>query len=358
MYLQRLQTTNYRALVAVSATFHHRCNLVVGDNGAGKTSLLEAVRSLTQPLRESHAPRERCGPEGSHWAVRADIVGEDLRQPPTRYEVSYRDGAVRRRIGEQSATTVELARRIPVVFLQSSGRQLISEGPAQRRRYLDWLLFHVEPAFLPNWRRYQKALRQRQAALRNPHTSALTAWNVELARAGEALTALRRDRVDRLQAAIAEAAERLLGVGGWTLELHQGWPMDTSLLSALEGSIASDRRSGQTQHGPHRAELRLQRRGRSVRGRLSGGELKLLTAALLIQQALTVREQAGVTPLLLIDDFAAELGAAACGRWSAELARYPGQVVVTELPPAHPALGALEPHVFHVEHGHLRRMVE
>lgn len=358
MYLQRLQITNYRALGLGSVTFHSRCNLVIGDNSAGKTSLLEAVRSLAQPLRESQAPRERCGPAGNHWAVRAEVVSEDPLQPPTAYELSYRDGALRRRIGGQPATAIEMARRIPVVYLQSGGRQLINEGPAQRRRYLDWLLFHVEPAFLPNWRRYQKALRQRQAALRDPRTPALAAWSVELARAGETLTALRRDQVDRLQAAIAEAAERLLGADGWTLELYPGWPMDTPLLTALERSAISDRRSGQTQHGPHRAELRLQRRGRSVRGRLSGGELKLLTAALLIRQALTVREQAGVTPLLLIDDFAAELGAAACARWAAELARYPGQMVVTELPPANPALDALKPRVFHVEHGRIRRVVE
>ena len=133
--------------------------------------------------------------------------------------------AVSRLDGAPAPSLTELCARIAVVTFEPGSHDLIGGGAEHRRRYLDWGLFHVEPEFLPWWRRYARALKQRNAALKSgPNPAALAPWERELAEAGEVITRLRQAYLSRLEPFVAgQGATYLSELGAASLEFRPGW---------------------------------------------------------------------------------------------------------------------------------------
>jgi DNA replication and repair protein RecF len=216
----------------------------------------------------------------------------------------------------------------------------------------------VEHEFLATWRRLRRALRQRNSLLRDGGNAKLLApWSHELAEAAERFTQLRRGHVAEIEARSQALLARLLPGEHWQLRYAQGWDAERSYLDVLEAGIERDRRHGLTMSGPQRAELGFyvapgqEGAARSVKGRISRGQQKLLIAAFIMAQCWIVAERGGRTPVLLLDDFAAELSAEFQTRLLGVLLDYPGQKFVTALERSALLEGVAEAHMFHVEHG-------
>jgi DNA replication and repair protein RecF len=210
----------------------------------------------------------------------------------------------------------------------------------------------VEPNFVEHWRRYQRALRQRNAALRaNQAPGLVRAWDPELIEAGAKVAEHRRRYVAGLQAAVREAGQRLLGAEV-EITLHQGWSVDRSLVEALEHSFARDRERGLTHAGPHRADLAVRVSGQPARDRVSRGQQKLLAAAMLLGQLQYDSRCGSSVAALLVDDPAAELDGANLERLLEAVLSLPAQLFISALDPRNPVLKRLpEGRRFHVEHG-------
>jgi DNA replication and repair protein RecF len=236
--------------------------------------------------------------------------------------------------------------------------RLVDGGPQERRRYLDWGVFHVEPAFVDHWRRYQRALRQRNAALKAGQApAAVHAWDSELIEAGEEVARHRQRYVAGLQDHVRAVGQRLLGTDV-EIGLYQGWSAERSLAQTLEHSFARDRERGMTHSGPHRADLSVKVSGQAARDRVSRGQQKLLAAAMLLGQ---LEHDAGLgsgVATLLVDDPAAELDATHLERLLREVLSLPTQLFITSLDPMNPLMKSLpEGRRFHVEHGVVRRLL-
>jgi DNA replication and repair protein RecF len=247
-----------------------------------------------------------------------------------------------------------------VVSFEPGSHGLI-DGPSEgRRRYLDWGLFHVERAerggdFMLHWRRHARALKQRNALLRQRRVDAqLDAWEHELAQTGEALTRQRETHVAHLQPHLESMIEALLPAAGAAhLWLAPGWKrQDLALADALLLARDRDIAQGHTSVGPHRADLRLELRDLPGRGGLSRGQAKLAALALLLAQAAYLAGQDGHWPVLQLDDLASELDRHHQRRVLQALHASGAQVFVTgtEPPPVVRELG-LQVARFHVEHG-------
>jgi DNA replication and repair protein RecF len=236
--------------------------------------------------------------------------------------------------------------------------RLVDGGPQERRRYLDWGVFHVEPRFVDHWRRYQRALRQRNAALRAGQAAELVrAWDAELVEAGETVAAHRSRYVEPLRLAVAAMGERLLGIT-IDLGLSRGWAAERTLQESLGASLERDRERGLTHSGPHRADLQVRVDGQPARDRVSRGQQKLVAAAMLLGQLQCDAEQGSSTTVLLVDDPAAELDSRSLDRLLVEVLKLPAQLFVTALDPANPALERLPAGPrFHVEHGSVTRLI-
>lgn len=257
------------------------------------------------------------------------------------------------RVDRQPADSLAaLAENLAIQVIDPEIHRLVSDGPEVRRRFLDYGVFHVEQAFLDAWRRYRRALRQRNAGLREGvGDEILRAWEPELVSSGEVVDGLRRLHLAELAAQFREVGGALVG-GEVACEYRSGWGEEPGFEEALEAARQRDREQGTTTVGPHRADIRLMYRGRSARQQVSRGQQKLFGASLVLAQTRAMTQAGGDAPVLLVDDPAAELDGDSLTRLMAAVLETGSQLVVTALTAEAVSLPA-ETAMFHVEHGHV-----
>jgi DNA replication and repair protein RecF len=327
-------------------------NLIVGKNASGKTSLLEAIFLLGRGRSFRAARREAIIREGSQHARVVARLGDGR---ILGVEVT-RGGWTARAGGEPVLQLAQLASLLPVQLMDPEVHRLVQDGPGERRRYLDWATFHVKPGFLDTWRNYQRALRQRNAALKTRQGSAaIEPWELALAENGRVLDRLREETIVVLAEPVKQAAKRLLGAE-LRLEYRPGQPAGQDLAEALSSSRSRDVRAGMTQLGPHRADVALIIDDHRARGWVSRGQQKLVAAAMVLGQARLLAPLWGSQGVLLVDDPAAELDSDRCGKLLELISELPFQVFVTALE-AEGLPGLSAERTFHVERGSFTKVV-
>lgn len=357
MQITRLQLRRLRRFDELDFLPGPGLNLIIGDNGAGKTSVLEAMHLMAYGRSFRGRVRDGLIQAGApalevfvEWQERT--TGR-VRRGGLRHSGQAWEG---RLDGAPVAQLSDLCAALAVVTFEPGSHALITGAAEHRRRYLDWGLFHVEQAFLPHWRRYARALRQRNALLKaGGGDGQLDAWDRELADAGEAIARHRDAYLDALAPAVdAMAAELAPMLGGVRLEHAPGWRRESMpLADALLLARDRDRQTGYTSVGPHRADWRIAFGALPGREALSRGQAKLTALAALLAQAAHYARVRGEWPVVALDDLASELDARHRLRVLRHLASNGAQVFVTgtEAPPLDdlPA----PPLLFHVEQGRL-----
>jgi len=305
LIIRKLQVQNFRNLAAISLEPHPRLNYFEGANGAGKTSILEAlvVLSRGRSFRTTQAA-ELVGDASDTFRVFAVTEQEGGQQHRLGLERSGKRWRGRKD-GADLSQLSQLTRSLPVILMDPDSHLLVNGAPEVRRRFVDWGMFHVEPGFLDSWRRFSKALKQRNAALRGSRRGVLDSLDEVLAVHGEDLAAYRRAHCT----AITDGLQRMLlelnsGLSGISVEYSDGWTHGT-YLEQLRSGRARDLERGITMRGPHRADLQLSVEGHPAKSILSRGEQKVLAAGLLLTQA-ELLHGSGERPLLLLDDLASE----------------------------------------------------
>ena len=354
MALSELRLEDLRCLPAAQLELHARLNLITGPNGSGKTSLLEAIyllgrgRSFRTRLTEQLIRHGTPGLRVSGQVQGLPAVVHSIVVSCTRPQ-----GVQARVDGRTVDSLAELSEGFPVQVIDPGIHRLVEEGPVQRRRWLDWAVFHVEHDFVRHWQGYARALRQRNAALRCGADP--TVWHGELVRLGLLLSAARTRLVEQLQPYWTRALADL-DAPPVTLGYHQGWHRDQGLAEALTAHILRDRERGSTSYGPHRFDVLLRIDGHPARGLVSRGQQKLLAAAMVLTMARYVAQEADRAPTLLLDDPAAELDGAHTERLLHAVAGLGGQLVVTALRPEDTPIGAPDRR-FHVEHQEVKTAI-
>lgn len=305
MRIKNLKINNLRNIASADFNPHPTLNLFFGDNGAGKTSILEALVVLAKGRSFRPGPiSSLLGPADDVFRVTATI--ERAHSAPLVLGLERSDTDWRARIGGQDARQLsDLAVYLPLVLLEPNSHLLVSGPPETRRRYLDWGVFHVEQGFLDVWRRYSRALRQRNAALRAQDAGVAQSLDPMLVEHGERIDHLRQAQVKQLCEVLPAIVERLAPeLPSLEIRYQPGWG-GHSLADALEKSAHRDLERRTTGPGPQRADLVFLCRGQPARETLSRGEQKVVAAALLLAQADSL-ERAARRPVLLLDDLASE----------------------------------------------------
>jgi DNA replication and repair protein RecF len=352
--LTRVRITNLRCLGEAELSLHPHRNYVFGPNGAGKTSLLEGVFVLGRGRSFRTRQMRRLVQHGSDsFAVFGEVLSEGASR---RLGVAYRAGRLEKKIDAQPASGMaQLAELLPVHAIDPSMHQLVEGGPSERRRFLDWGVFHVEPQYLAAWKRYRRVLSQRNAALKRSASAAeLRPWTLAVVEAGAAVDDARAHYLARLAPHVATLGRGLLD-RPLTVEYRRGWATDVSLADALAAADAQDRENGSTEAGPHRADIVLRLDERRVQDEASRGQQKLTAAALILAQVAVESVERPLRSVLVVDDPAAELDARSLERLLAGMAELPAQLIFTALTPDHLAPEAGHP-VFHVERGEVRKL--
>ena len=350
--IDRFTASNFRCLENIELSLSPDFNLVFGPNASGKTSILEALAYLGRGKSFRGAPTSSLIRHGEPEFVLFGETTSGSRHQRVGVKNS-RNGLEIRVDGRNEGGAAALVEALPLQVIDPEVHNLVAGGPEQRRRFLDWVGFHVEPEHLMNWRRFRRALKQRNAALKSgASTAAIRSWDAEFVELGMRLDGSRRKALDVAKDTLLEYGARLLGTE-LGFEYQQGWNSSKALLTALEEGLGRDRQQGVTQSGPHRADLKVAYDERQARKLVSRGQQKLLASAMILAATDTAQAALERPLLLLLDDPAAELDSSSLARLLEAVRSLGCQVVATSLDKA-----ALDlPHdarLFHVEQGVVR----
>jgi DNA replication and repair protein RecF len=360
MNLLVLRVQNLRCLNLVELELTPGINVFLGNNGAGKTSVLEAAFLL------SHAQSFRSGSKETLIRRGADqlSVYAELQRAngyTNQLGLGCSDGRWSARIDGNTVSLGQLVHACAVVCFEPGTHALVGGGGEHRRRYLNWGLFHVEPRFLDTWRRYERALKQRNKLLRSGQAAAdlplFTPWERELAETGAAIDQQRAAYLQRLQPLLQESASKLLPeLGSLELRYRRGWPETMDLQQALVEQRGKDGARGHTTLGAHRADWSLVFEGAPLREHLSRGQEKLAALACVLAQARLYALERTEWPVVCLDDFASELDEDHQEAVAAELLAAGAQVLLSG-PRVARSLSAASSSRFHVERGEVARLL-
>lgn len=355
MILSRLDIRNVRCLEDASLE-PADINLIHGENASGKTSLLEAIFLLGRGKSFRTIAGEGLIRDGEEEATVSGRIARNDRD--SRLGIGLKRGeSTRIRVdGHDERSAAALAKNLPVQVIDPGVHRLVEEGPGVRRRFVDWGVFHVEHGFLDLWRRYHRALRQRNATLKSGNLAAINSWNQKLADYGEQISLVRHRYIEAIKPFIKVYCEKLLETPV-EIRYRQGWSEERNLIDALEDSLGRDRKTGSTYPGPHRADLVISLGTRRAKGRISRGQQKLLAASLVLGQLQHLKKKEAIRSVLLLDDVAAELDDSHLERFLKTVCSIDLQLFVTAL--SRDAIQISRPlKVFHVEQGEVSSVVQ
>ena len=357
--LAKLSITNLRNISSGAMKPGPQVNIVHGENGSGKTSILEAIHLLglarsfrsTQLKPIIQAGQNEC------------TVFAELRDGNTIGITKVNRGIQQVRIGGSKAeNTAQLAHALPLQLINADTFKILEGNPGIRRNFMDWGVFHVEQLFIDNWRQAQRALHHRNNLLRNgAKANEIAPWTEEVSRYGTMVDNSRATYLNQLLPVLSELLAELAGLNGLVLEYDRGWERGSDLSKVLNQGLERDRKYGYTVLGPQRADLKIRLGPNYAVDTLSRGQQKLLVIALKIAQGKLLQQQNKKNCLFLIDDLPAELDRKNRARVGGLLSGLDCQVFITCVERS--ALEGCWPKpnenkLFHVKHGKINALDE
>ena len=358
MELSKLHIKNVRNLQQVELTGLCKINLFFGANGAGKTSILEAIHLLGMARSFRGASVK---PIIAHNCPSCTVYGAIITKLSTSLALGVQrstSGDVQIKIaGKAVRSAAQLVEYLPLQTINADSFDLLVGAPQARRQYLDWGVFHVEHRFYHQWQRFQRCIKQRNNLLRRGKIAGgeLAVWTRDLASSGGAINEYRKEYFSSLVPQFHSIMEALAPeLKGLELRYRQGWDKTLAYTEALKSSQVVDLERGYTHVGPQRADIKVIIDGRPTAEVLSRGQQKLVVCALKLAQGQLMTALGQGVCTYLVDDLTAELDKQHSRRVCELLSSMEVQVFVTSIEqedicsvwPEHDEL-----QVFHVEHG-------
>jgi DNA replication and repair protein RecF len=320
MHLTWLELTNFRPYESLRFDPTEEVNILVGDNGAGKTSVLEAIGYLGMMRSFRGVPDGALVREGASAAVIRGGIGGGASDTEVACELPV-DG--RRAVlvnGKKPPRLRDVLLTIPIVAFVPDDLDVIKRGPAVRREYLDDLSSRLWPQAGQDLTDYERSVRQRNALLkqdgRNTDRATLDVWDQRIADAGARVLLHRRSLAVALQGHLQGAYTTVGGEGTLMWAYRSTWGSEAagsfdelkeSLLGALDEKRSKDMEVRSTTVGPHRDEPNLLLDGRLTRTHASQGEQRTAALALRFGAYRIIEEMRDHKPILLLDDVFSEL---------------------------------------------------
>jgi DNA replication and repair protein RecF len=333
---EQVEVTGFRNLARAVFKPVARLNVIAGDNGQGKTSLIEALYlvATSKSFRTERSEEMICDSASEALVVAALREGELTREQRALLSRGQRGFRLN---GKRPKNLAIYATQSPVVVFHPGDLSLVAGAAQGRRTLLDRVALFFEPTSADHRSRYTRALRSRQRVLeeRGPRAAELDALESIVAEHGAALSAVRFRTAERLIEALHPAFEKM-AAPGLTLQarlLEQGTTDRRQFLEKLPAVRSDDLRRGRATFGPQRDDLELFVGDRSARQHASQGQQRILTLALKLAELACLRQARGAHPILLLDDVSSELDPTRTGAVYRLLEGSQSQVFVTTTRP-------------------------
>jgi len=353
MSLAYLEAQGFRNLQQLSIEPCSTVNLIYGENASGKTSLLESIYYLAHGRSFlTNKIKEIMNVDAERMHVFSKLKIDQNRIIPAGV-LHNREKLLIKLDGEKVNRLSELAIQLPVIALHPESHQLISGGPKERRQFIDWGLFHVEQSFYTSWQRYQKALKQRNAALRtNQSPKTFHVWDQQIIETASVIDQLRKEYIQAIQALVVQFQTLLFDDKEIVVDYYRGWNRENDLSLVLEQGLKTDMERGFTHAGPHRADLRFKINGLNAETAVSRGQQKTLVVLLRLMQGLLFNQATNKNSVILFDDLPAELDTQHRQKILKMMSELPAQLFITSIEKKAVDLSLWsEQKMFHVEHG-------
>ncbi len=363
MSVAKLITQNFRNLQGAAINFHPQLNFFVGDNGSGKSSLLEALFFLGhgKSFRTSKVDSLACH-ETTNFVV--SVKDSNDCQLGLSRDISL--GLTNIKInGERHTRLSALAKNIAIQIITPESFKLFFGGSKERRRFIDLGMFHVKHDFSNQWKNFNRVLKQRNACIRLGgstnninNNSMLSYWTEQFSQLSMEVAEVRENYVSAIIIELNTWLTILLPSLNEkvTVQYLRGWPQKKTLIDVLINNQEREANFGYSLYGAHKFDVKFLLDKQAIETQLSRGQQKLFLLALTFAQASFIARVKSVKPILLIDDIGAELDTNSRTALSQAIKKLDCQVIITAI-----EARVLQPFLsegyngnysmFHVKHG-------
>ncbi|MCU7842238.1 MAG: DNA replication/repair protein RecF [Candidatus Thiodiazotropha sp. (ex Monitilora ramsayi)] len=358
MIINNLSIQSLRNIGQADISFSPKINLIQGGNGAGKTSLLEAIYLLarSRSFRQTHK-NTLIKQSEEHLTVFAEAktdrgvtkkIGLQKKGTETQIKVN----------GKRATKLSTLAIALPIALITPHSHRIVEEGPEHRRRLLNWGVFHVKHQYQNQLTKYNRVLMQRNAAIKSGNANPAI-WDEQLDFYAKEITDLLEEYVHDWQVAVTALSQDIDLFKGIKLLYKRGWEKKTTFKAALKTKLELDKRRGFTSVGPHRSDLLLQIENNPVKQRLSRGQQKFLVTLLMLAQSRLQQEKNSEKAIILYDDFQSELDRESQKRLFKVIDDSECQTIMTLIESDKEIISRMnsDDSMFHVEHGSFTHQV-
>jgi DNA replication and repair protein RecF len=350
--IRHLKIEHLRNITIAELDFNKSVNVISGDNGAGKSTLLEAIYLLSKSRTFRQGQKKSPIQQGSdHFLIYATSIDQHNQAHRIGFYRSHRETKVKID-GQRTDKLSKLARNIPTALVTPQSHRLIEEGPEQRRRLLNWGVFHVEHHFQTTMANFSRTLLQRNNALRSLNHK-LEIWDKAFVESALKVNKFQKKYFNAWKKEILGLCENISFLQSLNINFHPGWRENLDLSELLEERRHSDKERGFTGIGPHRADVEIKIDSIPTKQILSRGQQKVLITVILLAQARLLEANIGEKPIFLFDDLDSELDSKSTQLIAKLLAEQNNQTFITSLNKE--KIRSLDwsetPEMFHVEHG-------
>ncbi len=355
MRLSQIRIKNVRNIRDALVDPGPNLNILFGNNGSGKTSLLESIHLLGRAgsFRTKHFS-EIISNEARELVVSGSI---DLRNHLSR-RIGIRLENKKRTIridGAEVHSRLELLECFPLQFISPLSYLLIEGPPILRRQFVDWGVFHDQEQYAEEWKRFKRCLSQRNSTLKSASAGSKGVWDAEFEKYGTIIARRRKEYLDELRPYVESVGKELLPYNNVVFEFFRGWDLNQELHEALRKDYRNDLKFGFTHSGPHKSDLILKVDDRTCKSFLSRGQTKLLVLAMKLAQIKLLIDKRNIFTSVLIDDFCAELDRENSIKLKTFLSDMGLQCFITAMDrESVGTLYGINTTVFHVERGHIQ----
>jgi DNA replication and repair protein RecF len=309
MTLSTINVHNFRNIDYAQLVLSPHFNFIVGDNGSGKTSLLEAIYMLGHGRAFRHAQSNRIIQHEQPELVLFSEIKNANQQVHSIGLSKSRNNENKIKIdGDEGFRLADLAKLLPIQLVTPEGFDLLSGGPKYRRTFIDWGCFHHYPEFVHLWNNLKRLFKQRNALLKQSHNyKQLLHWDKEIVPLAEKISQIRADYLQHIFPEIIQTCRDFLPEYQLNCQYYQGWEHGINYSEQLQKQYDRDKLLNYTTFGPHKADIKLRIDNIPVEDLLSRGQLKLMMCALRLSQGEYYSKQNSQSCIYLIDDFASEL---------------------------------------------------
>ncbi len=353
--INKFNIQNFRNIKTVDLLLNENYNIFFGSNGAGKTAILEAICLLATGKSFRSYLKSRMITYGCHETTIFIMMNKTKDQYHHKIGLTktINSKAKLRIDGQYSRSLAAATKLLPIVLVDPNSYELIERGPQKRRHYLDWGLFHVEPAFNTFYSDFKSCLRQRNAAIKAQASKKICqTWDRELIIAAEKITKMRKDYFQKIKPQFEKILAELHFNISIESDYYQGWNEKLNLQEQLNNNLAKDITLGYTSVGPQKADVFYLVNKMPANEVLSRGQMKLMVSTMQFAQGKLYTELTGNRCIYLIDDLASELDYANRNKLFKLLESLQGQCFITATDKnVFSHLDSRKTSLFHVEQG-------